>query len=57
MISVTKQRLDAKIYTLFKDADILKLRTVGEVGDFGYRLTSRVVYSVEIGKESAIEIN
>ena len=57
MISVTKQRLDAKIYTLFKDADVIKLRTVGEFGEFGYRLTSRVVYSVEIGKESAIEIN
>ena len=52
-----KHQLDSKIYTVFKDADVLKLRTVGEFYDLGYRLTSRVVYSADIGKESAIEIN
>lgn len=57
IIAAAKQELDSKIYTAFKDADVLKLRTVGEFYDLGYRLTSRVVYSAEIGKESAIEIN
>ena len=57
IIATAKQELDSKIYTVFKDADVLKLRTVGEFYDLGYRLTSRVVYSAEIGKESAIEIN
>ena len=57
IIATAKQELDSKIYTVFKDADVLKLRTVGEFYDLGYRLTSKVVYSAEIGKESAIEIN
>ena len=57
IIAAAKQELDSKIYTVFKDADVLKLRTVGEFYDLGYRLTSRVVYSAEIGNESAIEIN
>ena len=57
MILAAKHELDSKIYTMFKDADVLKLRTCGEFSDLGYRLTSKVVYSAEIGKESAIEIN
>ena len=57
MIAVAKRELDGKIYSMFKDADILKLRTVGEFTDGAYRITSRVVYSTDIGKESAIEIN
>ena len=57
MTDVAKRELDGKIYSMFKDADILKLRTTGEFLDGVYRVTSRVVYSSDIGKESAIEIN
>ena len=57
MIMTAKRELDSKIYTIFKNADVIKLSTDGEFYDFGYRLRSRVVYSAEIGKESAIEIN
>ena len=49
--------LERKTYAMFKDADIIGLRTTGEFSDGVYRLTSRVVYSADIGKESAIEIN
>ena len=57
MTEAAKRELDGKIYSMFKDADILKLRTTGEFIDGAYRITSRVVYSSDIGKESAIEIN
>ncbi len=57
MIEAAKHELDSKVYTMFKDADVIKLRTYGDFFESGYRLTSRVVYSAEIGKESAIEIN
>ena len=57
MTAAAKRELDGKIYSMLKDADILKLRTTGEFIDGVYRITSRVVYSTDIGKESAIEIN
>ena len=57
MSEVAKRELDSKIYSMFKDADIVKLRTAGELKDGVYRLSSRVVYSTDIGKSSAIEIN
>lgn len=57
MIAAAKRQLDGKIYTMFNDADVIKLRTRGEMKDGVFCLTSRVVYSAEIGKESAIEIN
>ena len=57
MADAAKRELDSKIYSIFKNADILKLRTTGEFKDGTYRIKSRVVYSTDIGKESAIEIN
>lgn len=57
MIDVAKRELNGKIYSMFKDADILKLRTTGKFKDGKYLITSRVVYSTDIGKESEIEIN
>lgn len=57
MTEVAKRQLDDKIYSMFKDADVIKLRTEGSFGDGVYRITARVVYSTDIGKESAIEIN
>ncbi len=57
MILLAKRELDGKIYSMFKDADVISLSTSGEFGDGVYYLTSRVVYSTDIGKESAIEIN
>ena len=57
MIDVAKRQLDDKIYTMFRDADVLKLKTEGSFSDGVYRITARVVYSTDIGKESAIEIN
>ena len=57
MTFFAKRELDGKIYSMFKNADILKIRTNGEFKDGIYRITSRVVYSTDIGKESAIEIN
>ena len=57
MTDAARRELDSRIYSLFKDADVLKLRTTGEfVGDV-YRLTSRVVYATDIGKESEIQTN
>lgn len=57
MTVAARRELDSMIYSLFKDASVLKLRTFGEfVGDV-YRLTSRVVYSTDIGKESEIQTN
>ena len=57
MIDVAKRQLDDKIYTMFRDADVLKLKTEGSFSGGVYRITARVVYSTDIGKESAIEIN
>ena len=57
MTEVAKRQLDGKIYSMFKNADVVKLRTYGELIDGVYRITSRVVYSTDIGKESALEIN
>ena len=57
MVDAAKRELDGKIYSMFKNADVIKIRTHGEfVGDV-YRLTSRVVYTTDIGKQSAIKIN
>lgn len=57
MASYAKRELDGKIYSMFKDADVLKLRTEGELRDGVYLMTARVVYSTDIGRERAIEIH
>ena len=57
MIEAAKHELDGKIYSMFKDADVIGLGTSGEFKDGVFYLRSRVVYSTDIGKESAIEIN
>lgn len=57
MVSEAKAELDGKIRDALKDADVLKLRTDGEFLSDTYRLTTRVVYAKDIGKESAIEIS
>ena len=57
MTSAARRELEGKIYSMFKDADVVKLRTSGEFSGGVYRLVSRVVYSTDIGKESAIEIS
>ena len=57
MSSLAKRNLDAMIYSVFKDSDVLKLRTESDFSDGVYRITARVVYSTDIGKESAMEIN
>ena len=57
MTKAAREELDGKIYSTFKNADIIKLKTKGEFLSGKYRLTSRVVYSAEIGKESEVKIN
>jgi similar to stage IV sporulation protein len=57
MIAAAKRMLDAKIYSSMKNADVIKLRTEGGFFGDAYRLVTKVVYSADIGKESAIEIN
>ncbi|MBQ7390436.1 MAG: sporulation protein YqfD [Clostridia bacterium] len=57
MTKAARMELETRINTEFRDADILKLRTTGEFCNDGYRITSRVVYATEIGKESVIEVN
>ena len=57
MSILAKRNLNAMIYSAFKDADVLKLRTAEEFSDGVYRITARVVYSTDVGKVSAIEIN
>ena len=56
MIEAAKRELDAMIYASFKNADVIKLRTDGELTDGSYVMRTRVVYVTDIGKESAIEI-
>ena len=57
MTEIAKRDLNNKMYSMFKDADVTKIRTYGEFVDGVYRITSRVVYSTDIGDESAIEIS
>ena len=57
MTEYAQHNLERKMYAMFKNADVISIRTAGEFSDGAYRLTSRVVYSVNIGKESAIKIN
>ena len=57
MILEAKRELDGKMRDMFRDADVIKLRTDGELLDGIYRLTTGVVYVTDIGIESAIEIN
>ena len=57
MVAAAKRELDGKIYSMFKDADVVKLRTQGEFKDGMYFINSRVFYSTDIGEERAIEIN
>jgi len=57
MILLAKRELNGKIYSVLRDSDVISLRTSGEFKNGFYYLTSRVVYSTDIGKESAIEIN
>ena len=57
MSDLAKRELDGMIYSVFKDADVLRMRTESSFSDGVYRITARVVYSTDIGKQSAIEIN
>ena len=57
MTAEAKKILDASISAVLKEADVVRLSTSGGFSGDSYRLTTRVVYVSEIGKESAIEIN
>ena len=57
MSDLAKRELDGMIYSVFKDADVLRMRTESSFSDGVYRITARVVYSTDIGKQSVIEIN
>lgn len=57
MSAQAKRDLDGMIYSVFKDSDVLKIRTESSFSDGVYRIRARVVYSTDVGKESAIEIN
>ena len=57
MISAAKHKLDDKMRQALKGADVIKLRSEGGFSADVYRITTRVVYSSEIGKESEIEIS
>ena len=57
MTSAAERELDAMIYSMFKDADVIKLRTEGAFVDGAYRISARVVYSADIGEKSVIEIS
>lgn len=57
MIISAKRELDSKMYSAFKNADVIRLRTDADFLDNSYRLTTRVVYVTDVGRESAIEIN
>ena len=57
MTELAREELNEKISSALRYSDVISLRTSGGFTDGAYRLVSRVVYSTEIGKESAIEIN
>ena len=57
MVLTAKAELYELIQSQFRSADVIKLRTDGGFDGDVYRITTRVVYSSEVGKESAIEIN
>ena len=56
MTEYAARQLDRKIYSMFRNADVIGISSQGEFSDGTYRLISRVVYSTDIGKESAIDI-
>ena len=56
MTVLARQVLNEKINSAFKNADILKMKTYGGFKSGRYILTSEIVYSADIGKESRIEI-
>lgn len=55
MIAEAGKELNGRLNSEFTSSDIIKLRTYGEFLSDGYRLTTTVVYSTDIGMESAIE--
>ena len=57
MISVAKSTLDDKILEELQHSDVIKLRSEGGFSGDVYRITTRAVYSAEIGRESEIEIS
>ena len=57
MTKAAKHLLDEKMYAMFRGSDVIKLRTDASFSDGVYRITARVVYSTDIGKESAIELS
>lgn len=57
MIEVARRELDEMISAALKNADVIKLRTDGNFKEDVYVLTSRVVYSTNIGVEQEIEIS
>jgi len=56
MTVLARKMLTGKINTVFKDSDILKMKTYGNFIEGKYVMTSEIVYSTDIGKESTIEI-
>ena len=57
MIAIAKSTLDDKMRQELQHADVIKLRSEGGFSGDVYRITTRVVYSSEIGRESEIEIS
>lgn len=57
MTTLARLEINSEMNSVFKDADVLKITTNGRFDGDSFRMVSRVVYSCEIGKESAIEIS
>ena len=54
MSAVAGARMERELHTLLDGADLLKLKSEGELTEGEYRLTTTVVYAVSVGADSPI---
>jgi len=57
MIMLCKERMQVSLREALKDYDLIKLKTVGEFTDFGYRMDSTVVCSMSVSEDSLFNVD
>ena len=57
LVDTCLARHTAEVNYLLSDADLLKIRTWGEFTDTGYRMSSSITYSADIGVENPFLVN
>ncbi len=56
LVEIASSRLSSKLHLALLSSDLMKIKTYGEYTDDGYRMSSDILYSTDIGKEAPFSV-